>query len=96
MSEPKGEPFAKDVFGNDVFLAETTQIEVNQENVKALLWMIAPFMGWKNVDHVFVSDMSSLSDFGLDDGELQQIQNKLGFTIKASDYLFEIAAKMKA
>lgn len=88
-------PFANDVFGNKVFMAETDEIDKQRANVDKLLWLVAPFMGWADISHVFVSDMSSLGDFGLEDTELQQIQTTLGFPVKADDYLYEIAGKMK-
>ena len=86
---------ATDPMGNKVFMGETEEVAKQSANIDKLLWMVAPFMGWPDLDDVFVSDGSSLSDFGLDDEELQQIQTKLGFPIKADEYLHEIAARME-
>lgn len=94
MSE-KEKPFAKDVFGNSIFMAESDRIKKSGSNVAALLELIAPFMGWKDGGrHVFVSDMSELGDFCLSDRHYELLSARVGFTVGPHDYIHEIAAKM--
>ena len=42
-SENENKPFAKDVFGRDVFMAESDEIKKAGSNVDCLLKLIAPF-----------------------------------------------------
>lgn len=87
-------PFAKDWSGNNVFMAESDEIKKAGSNVDRLLELIAPFMGWKDISHVLVTDMSELGDFGLKDEQIAVLCRELGFTVKAEDYIYEIAARM--
>lgn len=88
-------PFAKDVFGNNVFMAESDEIKKAGSNVDALLELIAPFMGWKDKGrHVFVSDMSELGDFFHSDEQCRNLSLKLGFDVSRHDYIHKIASKM--
>jgi len=92
MSE---KPFGKDYQGRDVFLAETNKVEARKRSISRLLAIISPYMEWPDRGrHVFVSDMSELSDFGLSPKELREISAELGFKVADHDYLYEIAERM--
>jgi hypothetical protein len=41
-------PFATDVLGNDIYMAESDEIKKAGSNVNRLMKLIAPFMGWKD------------------------------------------------
>ena len=87
----------KDVFGNQVFMAETDKVDAKQEQINRLLQYVGKYMGWGNdISKVWVSDMSHLGDFGLEDSELADLSNVLGFVVSSDDYLYSIAEKMRS
>jgi hypothetical protein len=64
--------------------------------LEQLLLMIGEYMGWNgDISHVYTSDLSSLGDFRLEDAEVEELGDKLGFKVKHKDYLDKIAEKMK-
>ena len=94
MSDEK--PLCKDVFGNNIFMAEADAIKSQQENVNRLLLLIGEYMGWDgDISHVFVSDLTTLGDFCLEDEELSELAEKLGFAVEPQEYLHDIALRMK-
>jgi len=93
MSDKK--PLAIDPFGNEIFMADTMEIERRNANVNRLLWLVAPYMGWEDLSHVFVSDRSSLGDFCLEESALAEISKKLGFDVRGDDLIWELAMRME-
>lgn len=89
-----GEYIGKDYKGNKVFMAETAEIAKLQKGTERFLKTLAPFMGWdaEQLDHVFVSDESTIADFNLEDGELIELSKQLGFPITHESYIKDIAA----
>lgn len=51
-------------------------------------------MGWKNLDDVWVSDMSSFSDFGLEDEQLDQISADIRVPVENQDLLCDTVTLM--
>lgn len=45
---------------------------------------------------VFVSDLSTFDDFCLSIGELEAISSKLGIVVRGSDYLVDVAEKLRS
>lgn len=89
----------KDVFGNQVFFAESDKTNAVSAHIDKLLLAVGEFMGapgdaagW--AAECWVSDMSTLGDFGLEDDEVRQIGEKVGVAINNEDYLYEIAERM--
>lgn len=81
--------------GGGVTFAATLKIDKRPEELARLLLMIGEYMGWNgDISHVFVSDWSTLGDFGLDRTEVSAIGRKIGFKVKNSDHLHEIVEKM--
>jgi hypothetical protein len=76
--------------------AQRTQVERNKENIEKLLRLIAVPMGWTEdqMRLVFVSDESSLEDFGLADTDINEISDKLGFAVSHADLLIDIVLRM--
>jgi len=88
-------PIDKDVFGNQISLAASAQVEQRRANINRLLLLVGEHMGWEgDISHVFVSDQSTLGDFGLEPDGLRQISEKLGFVVSNDDYLTDIAVRM--
>lgn len=77
-----------------ITIADTSRIDANSENVDLLLTEIGYYMGWDGLDEVFVSDLSMISDFLLDDDELLAIAEKLDVAIDQEDYIWEVAERM--
>jgi hypothetical protein len=88
--------FAKDHEGRKIYMAETDKVSQNREAMDQLLLLIGDYMEWNgDISHVFVSNESQLSDFGLDDAEVKQLSDRLEFTVTQQDYLVDIAIRMK-
>jgi hypothetical protein len=69
---------------------------IGEDNVDRLLLAIGEYMGWKgDISHVYVTSLSSISDFGLEPDDITKLSEKLGLAISESDYLTDIAQKMK-
>ena len=79
-----------------VEFARRTEVERNMENIEKLLRLIAVPMRWTEdqIRFVFVSDESSLDDFGLADTDIIEISDKLGFAVSHGDLLIDIALRM--
>lgn len=96
MDDPKGKMIAVDPLGRKLFLADTHEVEQLRESMDRLLLSIGEYMGWEgDISHVFVSDMSTLGDFGLEDSEVAALSKTLGFEVRPGDYLKDIALRMK-
>lgn len=84
--------------------AEDDLIQSNQKNVNVLLALIGKQMGHDDNDdeddnkefvrRCFVSDMSELNDFHLNESELVELSLQLGFDVGRNDLIFAVAAKM--
>lgn len=81
--------------GKKIEFADQTQVTNLKEQVDKVLWMIAGYMGWEDLSYVFVSDLSTLGDYSLEDHELAEFGRKLGFEVGHKDYIYEIALRLK-
>jgi hypothetical protein len=81
--------------GYKVEFENQSNIERYRDNVDKILWLLAEPMGWDDLNHVFVSDRSTFSDFRLKPEELQKIADALKLEIKPTDYIYEIAMRME-
>ena len=59
-----------------------------------LLTLIGQYLGWKNLDSVFVSDGSSFWDFGLTELQLKEISEKLEIDVSDFYYLKDVVLEM--
>jgi hypothetical protein len=92
------EKFATDVFGNDIYMPERDKVLAHQEALHKVLMAVAPihcddkkrYEWW--VANVFVTDMSSISDFGPEEEDLARISSELGITVDECMPLYELAA----
>lgn len=97
MSEEK---FATDVFGNDIYMSERDKVLVHKEALHKILMSVAPihcedeseYSWW--VANVFVTDLSSLSDFGPTEEDLARIRSELGLSVDEHMPLHELASLM--
>ena len=95
MSEEK---FATDVFGNDIYMPDRDKVFVHQEALHKILMAVAPihcddpkrYEWW--VANVFVTDESSISDFGPEEEDLARISADLGVMVDKRMLLHELAA----
>lgn len=79
---------------NYTFLRERV-VDQYSKSVAALLKLISKYMGWNDEGaHVFVSDMSTLGDFALEDAELAELSQEIGFNVHHEDYIKDIALRM--
>jgi hypothetical protein len=87
----------KDVLGRKIVMAPSVEIERNRESVDRLLLMVGEYMGWEgDTSHVFVSDMTTLGDFNLEESEMEELSRKVGFPVARSDELKDVALRMGA
>lgn len=76
-------------------LASCDDIDKFSKAVSAFIKMLGKYMGWGDDDsNVFVSDMSTLGDFGLSDEDLAALSQDVGFNLHHEDYIKDIAARM--
>lgn len=80
-----------------IIFAPSTQVDSAPNQKEKLIRAIGEFMGWEEEDlqHVFISDQSSLSDFNLEKEEIEELGAKLGFKVEGSDYITDIILKMR-
>lgn len=65
------------------------------KQVSALIKLLSKYMGWDDEgEHVYVSDLSTLGDFCLEDEELVQLSQEVGFNVHHEDYIKDIAMRM--
>lgn len=89
----------KDPLGNEIHLPPLEGVISHAANIDRLLMAVAKFM-WEGdagewVDNCFVSDMSSLGDFGLENAEIEKLGKELGLELKQQDLLMDIAMRME-
>lgn len=76
-------------------IAPSVQVIAQKTNIDNLLRLIGVYVGWgDDISRVFVTDKSSVSDFGLDAAEITDLATKLGFPIERGEYLVDIAVRM--
>lgn len=75
-----------------VEFAPAVIVRAEKDQVVRVVEAIKEVMGF---DGVVVSDESKLSDFSPDESEVAEIADKLGLEIKRSDYIYEIALRLK-
>lgn len=76
-------------------IASSDFVDRYGKSVSALLKLIAKYMGWNDDGaHVFVSDMSTLGDFCLEDEEIADLSQELGFNVHHEDLIKDIAMRM--
>lgn len=64
--------------------------------IDRLLLMIGEYMGWNgDISHVYVSDLSQLGNFNIDDHEVVDLSQKLGFRVEFKDCLVDIVKKIE-
>lgn len=87
---------AKDPLGRSIHMPPMEKVDANWENMERLLRLIAIPMEWDEdaLAQVFVSDMSPLGHFCLEEEARVQLCKELGFDVNDEDLLVEIAAKM--
>lgn len=83
-----------------IVMAESPLVDRYETQVRQILVAIGKHMGEEEdaeewADRAFVSDMSSLGDFGLNDSELVFISIDLGgIPVRKDDYIYALAARM--
>lgn len=90
----------KDVFGNIIKMPSTEGVSAPdlRESLDRLLLLIAKYMTsgdpqeW--VNYCWISDLSSISDFFLEDYQIAEIASTLNLTIQPGDLLVDIARRM--
>lgn len=84
----------EDVFGNRIVFADQDQIALYGIEMQSVLAAIAVFMSddpEKWLKSVWVSDSSSMGDFGLEDAEVAVVGEVLGVPVGSNDDLWRIA-----
>jgi len=95
-------PFCKDVFGNEIYMPERTKVFEHKDALHKILLAIAPihcgssdrYEQW--TEGVFLTDLSSISDFSPDGDDLTRISDELGIEIDERMPLHELAALLSA
>lgn len=87
----------EDMFGNRIIFAEQDKTEHYGIEMKRVLTAIAFFMSddpeeW--LKKVWVSDMSSMGDFAMDDSDLTVVGEVLKVPVGYGDMLWEIAQRI--
>lgn len=83
-----------------VVMAESPLVDQYEKQIRQILLAIGKYMGEEEdaeewADGAFVSDMSSMGDFGLNDSELCFISVDLGgIPVGKDDYIYAVAARM--
>jgi hypothetical protein len=76
--------------------ASSTLIEQRREKVNVILRALGRYMGWKDdLSLVFVSDESTINDFGLKANDLAAMGKDLGITVEPQDLICELAARLE-
>jgi len=83
--------------GYDVYTADDAEVEKYQAGLRRFLIVIAPYVSKKRTpeewaDNVFVSDQSTVGDFGLSEKELEEVSKKLGFKVTNESFIKDVAA----
>jgi len=92
MIEPEDMP--------EVVFADATAVESLDDYVRVLLKSLAKHFGHPGMAGAWVSDESMVADFcsghsKADTLALEQVAEDLGFTVKAGDYVYEVAIKLR-
>lgn len=74
--------------------APTKRIDKHKRNVRRILVLIGQ-IAKSRMSEVFVSDYSALWDFSLTKSQMKQLSKSLGFAIRASDYVVDVAIRIK-
>lgn len=84
-----------------IVFAESPLVDQYEKQVRQILLAIGKHMGEEEeyaeewADGAFVSDMSSMGDFGLNDSELCFVSVDLGgIPVGKDDYIYAVAARM--
>lgn len=87
----------EDVFGNRIVLAEQDNVQTYKIEMGRVLAAVAFFMSddpEKWLKNVWVSDRSSIGDFGLEDEDVFRIAETLDVPVAQDDYLCSIAKRI--
>ena len=85
MSEVQDHDFEDFEFGEDA------KIDIFRQHVDLVLYAF----GFSPDEVLWVSDESIVADFIADDEDLFDAIQRLGFVFEESDYIWEVAAKLK-
>ena len=67
----------------------------SQENIKSLTQWVRVVLTAIGYPTAFVTDLSKVGDFCLEDDELQEVSEKLGFSVSHNDFVVDLARKLK-
>jgi hypothetical protein len=87
----------EDVWGNRIQFADQNKVELYGIEIKRILSAVSFFMsddpqGW--IGNCWVSDMTSMGDFGLDEEEVVEVGESLGSLVGKDEILWEIAKRL--
>jgi hypothetical protein len=90
----------KDPFGNRISFASTNLVYNNEALTQKLLTAIGRAMDANDpadwAKQCWISDISSISDFGLEIEGVQKVSEEVGVPISENDYLHTILTRMES
>jgi hypothetical protein len=93
-------PFAIDPFGNRIYMPRRYKTRRHPEQIRTILLAIAPThcrhdqsVDWW-ADNVFLTNLSSLSDFCLEEKDLERVSTAAGFAVDERMPLWKVAERM--